>query len=140
VEANTPFVCQSISFPGNTTLATKFNKLTHFLTLRTLKSTVFWFVCLVVRGKPDDSQKRIIAPIFMLKSRSITKLTEANIGVSPKYTGLRPKSRSQWPRCLWLEMSSLARTLGSLVRIPLKVLMSVCVYSVFVLGSVLETG
>jgi hypothetical protein len=33
-----------------------------------------------------------------------------------------------------------ARTLGSWVRIPLKAWMSVCVYSVFVLGSFLATG
>jgi hypothetical protein len=37
-------------------------------------------------------------------------------------------------------MSSPARTLGSWVRIPLKVWMSVCVYSAFVLGSGLATG
>jgi hypothetical protein len=48
--------------------------------------------------------------------------------------------RSQWPRGLRHEPSSLARTLGSWVRIPLEVWMSVCVYSVFVLGSGLETG
>jgi hypothetical protein len=38
------------------------------------------------------------------------------------------------------EMSSLARTLGSWVRIPPKAWMSVCVYSVFVLGSGLVRG
>jgi hypothetical protein len=41
--------------------------------------------------------------------------------------------RSRWPRSLGLELSSLARTLGSWVRIPLKAWMSVGVYSVFVL-------
>jgi hypothetical protein len=52
-------------------------------------------------------------------------------------------SRSQWPRCPRREPSSLARTLGSWVRIPLQVWMSVCVYSVFVIlcvGSDLVTG
>jgi hypothetical protein len=44
--------------------------------------------------------------------------------------------RSQWPRGLSHELSSLARTLGSWVRIPLKAWMSVCVYSVFVLSCV----
>jgi hypothetical protein len=39
-------------------------------------------------------------------------------------------SRSQWPRGLRHELSSLPRTLGSWVRIPLKAWMSVCVYSV----------
>jgi hypothetical protein len=43
------------------------------------------------------------------------------------------KCRSQWPRGLRHELSSLARTLGSWVRIPLEAWMSVCVYSVFVL-------
>jgi hypothetical protein len=47
---------------------------------------------------------------------------------------------SQWPRVLRHELSSLARTLGSWVRIPLEACMSVCVYSVFVLGSGLPTG
>jgi hypothetical protein len=39
-------------------------------------------------------------------------------------------SLSQWPRGLSNEVSSLARTLGSLVQIPLEVLMFVCIYSV----------
>jgi hypothetical protein len=38
--------------------------------------------------------------------------------------------RSQWPRGLRHELSSLARALASWVRIPLKTWMSVCVYSV----------
>jgi hypothetical protein len=52
-------------------------------------------------------------------------------------------SRSQWQCGLRYEMSSLAQTLGSFVRIPLKVWMFVCVYSVFVLTCVdsgLATG
>jgi hypothetical protein len=53
--------------------------------------------------------------------------------------------RSEWPRGLRHELSSLARTLGSWVRIPPKVLMSVCFCSVFVfvlscVGSGLATG
>jgi hypothetical protein len=50
--------------------------------------------------------------------------------------------RSEWPHVLRHELSSLARTLGSWVRIQLKAWMSVCVYSVFVLfcvGGGLET-
>jgi hypothetical protein len=43
------------------------------------------------------------------------------------------KCRSQWAHWLRHELSSLARMLGSWVRIPLKVWMSVCAYSVFVL-------
>jgi hypothetical protein len=43
--------------------------------------------------------------------------------------------RSQWPRGLRREMSSLARTLGSWVRIPLA-WMFVCIYYVFVLSDV----
>jgi hypothetical protein len=38
-----------------------------------------------------------------------------------------------WPRGLRHELSSIARTLGSWDRIPLKAWMTVCVYSVFVL-------
>jgi hypothetical protein len=41
--------------------------------------------------------------------------------------------RSQWLRGLRHELSSLARILGSWIRIPLMAWMSVCVYSVFVL-------
>jgi hypothetical protein len=36
--------------------------------------------------------------------------------------------RSQWPRGLRHELSSLARKLGSWVRIPLKAWMSVCTF------------
>jgi hypothetical protein len=50
--------------------------------------------------------------------------------------GLVKQSRSQRPRGLRHELSSLARMLGSWVRIPLKAWMSVCVYSVFVLSCV----
>jgi hypothetical protein len=45
-----------------------------------------------------------------------------------------------WPRGLRHELSSLARTLGSWVRISLEAWMSVCVYSVFVFGSGLATS
>jgi hypothetical protein len=48
------------------------------------------------------------------------------------FTCVRHKRRSQWPRSLRHELSSLARTLGSWVRIPLKAWMYVCVYSMFV--------
>jgi hypothetical protein len=37
--------------------------------------------------------------------------------------------RSQWQRGLRHELSSLARTLGSWVRIPLKAWMSVCAFT-----------
>jgi hypothetical protein len=46
----------------------------------------------------------------------------------------------QWTRGLRHELSSLDRTLGSWVRIPLETWMSVCVYSVFVLDSGVATG
>jgi hypothetical protein len=51
--------------------------------------------------------------------------------------------RSQWPRGLRHELSSLAQTLGSRVRISLEAWMSVCVYSVcaaLCAGSGLATG
>jgi hypothetical protein len=44
--------------------------------------------------------------------------------------------RSQWPRGLRHELSSLARTLGSLDRIPLEIWIFICVYSVFMLSCV----
>jgi hypothetical protein len=40
--------------------------------------------------------------------------------------------RSQWPHGLRHELSSLARTLGSWVRISLEAWISVCIYSVCV--------
>jgi hypothetical protein len=48
--------------------------------------------------------------------------------------------RSQWSRGLSHELSSLGQKLGSWVRIPFEAWMSVCIYSVFVLGSGLATG
>jgi hypothetical protein len=51
--------------------------------------------------------------------------------INPVHTS--PLCRSQWLRGLRHEPSSLDRTLGSWVRIPLKASMSVYLYSVFVL-------
>jgi hypothetical protein len=48
--------------------------------------------------------------------------------------------RSQWPRGLRHELSSLARTLGSWVRILLGAWMSVCVCVALCVGSGLATG
>jgi hypothetical protein len=63
-----------------------------------------------------------------------TKLSSVNL-TGRRYLGCLGKhsSPSQWPCDLRHELSSPIRTLGSWVRIPLKVWMSVCVYSVFVL-------
>jgi hypothetical protein len=47
-----------------------------------------------------------------------------NVGLLYSY------SPSQWPRGVRHELSLLARTLGSWVRIPLEAWMSACVYSV----------
>jgi hypothetical protein len=47
--------------------------------------------------------------------------------------GMNQNSPSQWPRGLRHKLSSLTRTLGSWVRIPLKAWLSVCIYSMFVL-------
>jgi hypothetical protein len=64
-----------------------------------------------------------------------------SLKIIPEYSlKLRHDRRSQWPRGLRHELSSLTRTLGSWVRIPLKSWMFVRVYSVFVLGSGLVTG
>jgi hypothetical protein len=51
-----------------------------------------------------------------------------------------PSGRSQWPRGIRHELSTLAQTLGSWVRMPFKASMSVCVYSVFVLFCVQVTA
>jgi hypothetical protein len=40
------------------------------------------------------------------------------------------ESRSQWPRDLRRELSSLVQTLGSRVEIQIETFMSVCIYSV----------
>jgi hypothetical protein len=55
----------------------------------------------------------------------------------------RPYCPSLWPRGLKHERFSLARTLGSWVRIPLKAWTSACVYSIYVVlcvGRGLATG
>jgi hypothetical protein len=56
-------------------------------------------------------------------------------GYSIKFSiHIRLKCRSQWPRGLGHEQSSLVRTLGSWVRIPFKALLSVlCTFILFVL-------
>jgi hypothetical protein len=62
------------------------------------------------------------------------------------YCSKQDLSRSQYPRCLRNELSSLAQTLGSWVRIPLRAwIFGVCVLLFFVcvvlyLGSGLATG
>jgi hypothetical protein len=64
-------------------------------------------------------------------------------GISYFLEGSVKWGQSQWSRGLRHELSSLARTLGSWVRIPLKASMSVYVYTMFVLlcvGSGLATG
>jgi hypothetical protein len=85
---------------------------------------------------------------FLWVSNSIPHL-EAETPIDVRENGSKDNisnkywRRSQSLRDLKNEMSSLALTLGSWVRIPLKVWMPVCVYSVFVLscvGSDLETG
>jgi hypothetical protein len=85
---------------------------------------------------PDTTSHKsdalIIVP-FSLESRASGAWKPSN-----KVTFL--PSRSQWPRSVRHEMSPPAQTLGSWVRIPLEAWMSVCVYSVFVLGSGLATG
>jgi hypothetical protein len=53
------------------------------------------------------------------------------------------EGRSQWPRGLRHELSSLARTLGSWVQIPLEAWMSICAFILCVVlcvGSGLANG
>jgi hypothetical protein len=75
--------------------------------------------------------------IFLLKFHGKIKFWVKSMKNNSHYVGL---CWSQWPRGLRNEMSSLPRTLGSWVRIPLEAWMSVCVYPVFVLGSGLAMG
>jgi hypothetical protein len=58
--------------------------------------------------------------------------TVPQINFCVHFVFLPPIRRSQWPHGLRRELSSLARTRRSWVRIPFKVWMFVCVYSVFV--------
>jgi hypothetical protein len=70
-------------------------------------------------------------PLFFLSSIFNDALSIRAISFDDTNMG-----RSQWPRCLRHELLSLARKLGSWVRIPLMAWMSVCVYSVFMLSCV----
>jgi hypothetical protein len=61
------------------------------------------------------------------------KLINVHVEIAGYFQGdIIRERRSQWPRGLWHELLSLARTLGSWVRVPLKGRMSVYVYLVFV--------
>jgi hypothetical protein len=70
--------------------------------------------------------------------RVVTK--ESKQLISPELRTLTPvmsrHCRSRWPRGLRYELSSLVLSLGSWVRIAIKVWMSVCVYSMFVLSHI----
>jgi hypothetical protein len=78
--------------------------------------------------------KNIILNIFKtLQNIFISNNGIRNILDSKFRTGVYASCRSQWPRGLRHELSSLSRMLGSWVRIPLKAWMSVCVYSMFML-------
>jgi hypothetical protein len=65
---------------------------------------------------------------------------KVKLSISVINQALCHEGQSQWSRGLRNEMSSPARMLGSWVRMPHEAWMSVCVYSVFVLGSGLATG
>jgi hypothetical protein len=71
----------------------------------------------------------IAFPFCLHVSPSVTSLS--NLGMAGDSSNFHPYSnsgRSQWPRGLRHEQSSLARTLGSWARILLDAWMSVCVY------------
>jgi hypothetical protein len=70
---------------------------------------------------PESERAKTVHALDCVATLIISKLT--NI-----------KCRSQWPRGLRHELSSLARTVGSRIRIPLKTWMFVFVFILFVLG------
>jgi hypothetical protein len=78
------------------------------------------------------SQKRTSGKMRRLRTNPQTseKVNITNVWIF--CLNLQAHSRSQRPRGLRHELSSLARTLGSRVRIPLKERISICVYSVYV--------
>jgi hypothetical protein len=72
------------------------------------------------------------ATIYQTTRRYIPKHSKLH---NHRWENIKPhtlKCRSQWPRSLRHEISSLARTLGSRIQISLKTRMFVYVYSVFV--------
>jgi hypothetical protein len=83
-------------------------------------------------------------PLELLRPNCTSSLYRMQLGNVWLYIYL--DSRSQWPRCLRHELPSLALTLGSWVRIPLKAWMfcvcmcSFCVCVILCLGRSLATG
>jgi hypothetical protein len=71
---------------------------------------------------------------------SLTKIRDMKLATSFLWMTTYIRSITVAARGLRHELSSLAQTLGSWVRNPLEACMSVCVYSVFVLGTGLATG
>jgi hypothetical protein len=91
-----------------------------------------------------------LVSVFMFITTFISIYTPCSKGVKRQkrkkkkkikcYYCSRCTSRSQWPRGLRHGKFSLARTLGSWVRISLKTWMSVCVCVVLCVGNDLSTG
>jgi hypothetical protein len=93
-------------------------------------------------GHPREVRLLYEPQYVILRVGNLTE-EKSRASMSEFPTGVYEYRRSQWPRGLRHELSSLARTLGSWVRIPLKRWTFVRVYSVFVLlcvGSSLATG
>jgi hypothetical protein len=107
------------------------------------------FSVFVYRQRPcDELITRPRSPTDCLWFRKKPKLNGEFRGGRPRPTGavvpmkkktmiftfvVSPKSRSQWPRCLRYEMSSVAQILGPWVPIAIEVNMYVSVFSVLVL-------
>jgi hypothetical protein len=62
------------------------------------------------------------------KGNTMSVLIKCQSHLPRKTASIINEGRSQWPRGLRHELSSLARTLGSWVWIPLKALVSVCAF------------
>jgi hypothetical protein len=86
-----------------------------------------------------------VAEGLLASQGGLVSMKLVSITILRKNKGKFKQRRSQWPLGLRHELSSLSRTLGSWVRIPLKAWMSVlcaffCVYVVLCVGSGLATG
>jgi hypothetical protein len=97
------------------------------------KHTAVFSIFINTSISPRD--KRFARQVYEFQQWSCWKNFQYSLSVVTCIIGCF-ESRSQWPRCLRRELSSLAQTLGKWVRIPLEAWMSVSVYSVFVLSCV----
>jgi hypothetical protein len=103
----------------------------------TLFVSAQWRCCHHLSRLKNLLHQHMHTPKFQARSpaNSFTKSPSASPHLKIKFYKAM-EGRSQWPRSIRQELSSLSRTLESWVRIRLEPCMSVCVYSVFVLSCV----